>query len=120
MSEATSYRFESNTENINLQRALNRQKERIKHDELMAEREAVVRSELKVNQKAEWTENLEEASAARRMRGEKAAVKAEVAIASKALVAVRRAALREQIEQEYAMYEQELRAQGKAFYFKRE
>ncbi|XP_041464426.1 uncharacterized protein C1orf189-like [Lytechinus variegatus] len=120
MSEATSYRFENNIENKSLQRALHRQKERIKYDELMAAREGVVKNELLINQKAEWTEKLEEASAHRRLRTEKAAVKSEIAIAGKTLIAVRRAALRQLLDQEYAQFEEELRAQGNAFYFKRE
>lgn len=45
-------------------------------------------SELLINQKAEWTEKLEEASAHRRLKTEKSAVKGEIAIAGKTLIAV--------------------------------
>ncbi|XP_072014412.1 cilia- and flagella-associated protein 141-like [Amphiura filiformis] len=120
MSEATSYRFEANTENKSLRRALNRQKERIKYDELMAEREGVVKSELTINQYSAWSENLEEASEKKRVKERNEIITGETKLAGKTLLEVRRAALRQQMDKEYAIYEQELQAQGKAFYFKRE
>ncbi|XP_022098560.1 uncharacterized protein C1orf189 homolog [Acanthaster planci] len=122
MSLATSYRFEANTatNRKSLQRALQPQKERIKYDELMARRESVVKSELELNQKAFWSENLEEASEFRQAKDLASQLKTETKFANKALVEVRRAALRQRLQQEYEGYEQELQAQGKAFYFKRE
>jgi len=122
MSLTTSYRFEANTatNQKSLQRALQPQKERIKYDELMAARESVVKNELELNQKAFWSENLEEASDFRRVKDLAGQLKTETKFANKALVEVRRAALRQRLEREYAAYEQELHAMGKAFYFKRE
>jgi DNA replication protein DnaD len=122
MSLATSYRFEANTatNRKSLQRALQPQKERIKYDELMARREAVVKSELELNQKAFWSENLEEASEFCKAKNLASQLKMETKFANKALVEVRRAALRQKLQREYEGYEQELQAKGKAFYFKRE
>lgn len=120
MSEATSYRFEANTDNKSLRRALNRQKERIKYDELMATREGIVKSELTVNEYSQWSENLEEASEKRRFKEKSDVLCVETKVAGKALVEIRRAALRQLLDKEYENYEQELHAQGKAFYFKRD
>lgn len=120
MSEATSYRFEANTDNKSLRRALNRQKERIKYDELMAAREGVVKSEVTTNEYSQWSENLAEASEKRRIKEKNDVLESEKKLAGKSLVEVRRAALRQQLDKEYDIYEQELNAQGKAFYFKRE
>ncbi|XP_033641441.1 uncharacterized protein C1orf189 homolog [Asterias rubens] len=122
MSLSTSYRFEANTatNQKSLQKTLQPQKERIKYDELMATRESVVKDELELNQKALWSENLEEASEFRRVKELAAQLKSEIKFASKGLIEVRRAALRQRLDREYAMYEEELHARGKAFYFKRE
>ncbi|XP_077866092.1 uncharacterized protein LOC144353388 [Saccoglossus kowalevskii] len=76
MSEATSYRFEAMGDNKSLKKALLRQTERIKYDEMMAERESIVKQ-------------------------------------------VRKAALKQLIAQDNAVYEKELHAQGKTFYVQR-
>ncbi|XP_070542598.1 uncharacterized protein [Ptychodera flava] len=119
MSEATSYRFEAMGDRKSLQKALQRQQERIKYDDTMAERQAILKHEEDVNQKAVWNENLEEASHRRRLKDNIANMKAETKLHGKALVEVRRAALKRLLDGDLAMYEQELHAQGKTFYTKR-
>ncbi|XP_033109516.1 uncharacterized protein LOC117110801 [Anneissia japonica] len=120
MSLATSYRFETQTEKTSLKRALNRQKERIKYDELIVARESIVKNEKKVNEQAEWSEGLETASGSGRVREDLVRMNHETFMTGKALVAVRRKALQTLLQKEYDMYETELQQQGKAFYFKRE
>ncbi|KAJ8029950.1 hypothetical protein HOLleu_29488 [Holothuria leucospilota] len=112
--------LDTGSDSKSLQRALNRQQERIKYDEQMAAREATVKNEMAINKKADWVENLEAASESQRMKEERRLMAEEAKLAGVALVEIRRAALRTQLEQDYAQYEQELQAQGKAFYFKRE
>ncbi|XP_071844536.1 uncharacterized protein [Apostichopus japonicus] len=90
------------------------------YDEKMAAREATVKDELAVNKKADWVENLEAASESQRVKEERKIMGQEAALAGRSLVEIRRAALRTQLEEEYAQYEKELHAEGKAFYFKRE
>lgn len=107
-------------DNRSLLRALNRQKERIKYDEEMATREATVKDELAINKRADWVENLEAASESQRVKDERRIMSQEAKLAGRALVEIRRAALRTQLAQEYEQYERELHAQGKAFYFKRD
>ncbi|XP_077989470.1 uncharacterized protein LOC144443798 [Glandiceps talaboti] len=119
MSEATSYRIEAMGERKSLLKALSRQQERIKYDEVMAEREGILKHEEDVNQKAVWNENLEEASHRRKLKDNIDIMKKETKLHGKALVEVRRAALRQLLQRDSALYEQELHAQGKTFYVKR-
>nr|CAB3226641.1 uncharacterized protein C1orf189 homolog [Phallusia mammillata] len=119
MSMNMSLRFEVENKGGNQSNSINVEKDRILRDELMAERILQVTTEQDVNLKAEWAEGLEEASQMQRYRLNKQVIKHELAYASKALVAVRRAALRELLEREHNVYEQELHKLGKAFYVKR-
>ncbi|XP_071964869.1 uncharacterized protein [Antedon mediterranea] len=118
MSLNTSYRFEKQTEKASLKRALNRQKERIKYDELMVTREAIVKSEQQTSEQAEWSEGLETSSG--RIREDIRRMKQEMQMTGKALVDVRRKSLQTLLQKEYDLYEKELQLQGKAFYFKRD
>ncbi|XP_045189902.1 cilia- and flagella-associated protein 141-like isoform X2 [Mercenaria mercenaria] len=91
----------------------------VTYDEVMADRENVVRLEKNVNQRAAWNENLEEASWKKRIRSEGDIIKAELRMAAKAALAVRRVALKQLLEKELEMWEKELSLQGKTFYKQR-
>ncbi|CAK8688955.1 uncharacterized protein LOC143459478 [Clavelina lepadiformis] len=119
MSMNMSLRFEVANQGGNLQKSLNHEKDRILKDELMAERVLQVTTEQNVNLKAEWSEGLEEASRVKKHRLNKKEMNQELSNARKALVAVRRAALRDLLESDHSMYEEELHKIGKAFYVKR-
>nr|XP_026691177.1 uncharacterized protein C1orf189 homolog [Ciona intestinalis] len=119
MSMNMSLRFEVANRGGSLINSLKVEKERIMKDELMAERILQVTTEKNDNLKAGWAEGLEEASQTQRYRLNKEEIKHELSYANKAVVAVRRAALRELLEREHDMYEQELHKIGKAFYIKR-
>ena len=119
MSMNTSLRFETAGTNEALIRSMNREKDRVMKDELLAEREKQLKRESDVNLKAEWSEGLEEASYRKRLKHEQSRVKSELSLANKAIVASRRAALRNLFEKEHELYEKELHAMGRAFYVKR-
>ncbi|XP_013411377.1 uncharacterized protein C1orf189 homolog [Lingula anatina] len=119
MSEATSYRFEVNTENKSLQKALQRQQERIKNDELMAAREKTVKLESEVNQRADWDEGLEAASERKRIKHSIESMQGELLLAHKATISVRREALKQQLKKDYEQYQHELNMMGKTFYVQR-
>ncbi|XP_052277285.1 uncharacterized protein LOC127876248 isoform X2 [Dreissena polymorpha] len=89
------------------------------YDEVMADRENVVRLELQINQRAGWNENLEVASWKKRIRNEADIVKSEMRMAAKAALAVRRVALKQLFEREFEVWEKELGLQGKTFYKQR-
>jgi len=114
-----SLRFEIADRGGSLIKSLNYEKDRILKDELTAERVLQVEKERDVNLKANWSEALEEASQKKRFQLNKQEIKHELSYANKALVTVRRAALRELLEREHSTYEAELHKQGKAFYIKR-
>ncbi|XP_052793695.1 uncharacterized protein LOC128227325 isoform X4 [Mya arenaria] len=94
-------------------------RELITYDEIMADRENVVRLEKNVNQRAGWNENLEVASWKKRIQNEAEYIKSEIRMAAKASLAVRRVALKQQYERELAQWEKELALQGKTFYKQR-
>ncbi|KAL4227235.1 hypothetical protein ACF0H5_012680 [Mactra antiquata] len=120
MSLEASLRFEADKPtNPNLRKAYENQVERIKYDEVMADRENVVRLEKQINQRAAWNENLEESSWKKRIRNEHAHVKNEMKMASKAALSVRRVALKQLLERDLEMWEKELALQGKTFYKQR-
>lgn len=112
-------RLEQTVPNKTLIASLNREKERILQDELLAQRILQLQTEAKINLKAEWSESLEEASQRKRMRQDRINAKSELSYANKALTAVRRAALRDLLERDHNEYEKELHAIGRAFYVKR-
>uniref|UniRef100_A0A8W8HRP4 Uncharacterized protein n=1 Tax=Magallana gigas TaxID=29159 RepID=A0A8W8HRP4_MAGGI len=107
MSMSTTLRFELNTGN-NMKDAFLKQQERIQKDEMMAERENIVRLEKNTNLRAEWNENLEKVSWNKRIQNENKKIQDEVRLAAKAAIAVRRKALQQLIQKEIDMYEQEL------------
>ena len=119
MSLNTSLRFETANQNEALIRSMNREKERILKDELLAEREKQLQRESDINLKSEWSESLEEASNRKRLKHDRATIKSELSLAKKSIVAVRRAALRNLLEKEHELYENELHSMGRAFYVKR-
>ena len=119
MSMTTALRFELTGQNESLIKSMNREKERILKDELMAERVKQVEHEANVNLRSEWAEGLEESSYRKKIKQEKKIIKSELKFAGKSIVAVRRAALRNLLEQEHDMYEKELHSKGYAFYVKR-
>ncbi|XP_033750866.1 uncharacterized protein LOC117335054 [Pecten maximus] len=120
MSLATTLRFEMNTSGkSSLKQAFERQKERIQKDEMMADRENVVRLELKTNQRAQWNENLEQSSWKKRIREDDRKISEELRQAHKASIAVRKVALQRQLEQEHDIYEKELYKLGKTFFTQR-
>ena len=114
-----SLRFEVEDRGGSLVNAINNEKSRILKDELMAERILTLKQEEDINLKAEWAEGLEDASRAQRRRLDKLQTGHELKYASKAVVAVRRAALHDLLSKEHDMYEAELNKIGKAFYVKR-
>lgn len=117
---ATNYRYEVERPGAkNLRKALKRQEERIKNDELNSEQEAKVKSEIRVNQISEWMEKQEENSETRLLRQWAEDTKEELSLANKELTAVRRAQLRKLLYTEQAFYKMELNNQGKAFYMQR-
>ncbi|CAH3145038.1 unnamed protein product [Porites lobata] len=120
MSMATNYRYEVERPGAkNLRKALKRQEERIKNDELNSEQEAKVKSEVRVNQIAEWMEKQEENSERRLLKQWAEDTKQELSLANKELTAVRRAQLRNLLYTEQALYEMELNNQGKTFFIQR-
>ncbi|XP_048736268.1 uncharacterized protein LOC125651622 isoform X2 [Ostrea edulis] len=118
MSMSTTLRYELNTGN-NMTEAFLKQQERIQKDEMMADRENIVRLEKNTNLRAEWNENLEKVSWNKRIQNESKRIQDEVRLAAKAAIVVRRKALRELIEKEMEMFEQELSLQGKTFFKQR-
>ena len=112
-------RLERISPNKTLIASLKREKERILQDELLAQRILQLETESKINLKAEWSESLEEASQRKRMRQDRINAKSELSFANKALIAIRRAALRDLLEKDHDVYEKELHAMGRAFYIKR-
>ncbi|XP_074651474.1 uncharacterized protein LOC141906156 [Tubulanus polymorphus] len=119
MSLDTSQRYEGSFQKKSLQKALNWQQERIKRDELMAARENTVRKEKETNLKSNWNESLQVAAENQRVKNEIKQTKGELKMAGKALIAVRRAQLRQLLQKEYALYEDELGQRGLAFYINR-
>ncbi|XP_060551510.1 cilia- and flagella-associated protein 141-like isoform X2 [Ruditapes philippinarum] len=91
----------------------------VTYDEVMADRENVVRLEKNVNQRATWNEKLEESSWGKRIRSEADVIKAEMRMAAKAALSVRRVALKQLLEKEYEIWEKELSLKGKTFYKQR-
>lgn len=120
MSMATNYRYEVERPGAkNLRKALKRQEERIKNDEFNFEQEAKVKSEIRVNEIAEWMEKQEENSEKRLLKQWAEDTKQELSLANKELTAVRRAQLRKLLYTEQALYEMELNDQGKSFFIQR-
>ncbi|XP_068693736.1 ubiquitin carboxyl-terminal hydrolase 8-like [Montipora capricornis] len=120
MSMATNYRYEVERPGTkNLRKALKRQEERIKNDELNSEQEAKVKSEIRVNQISEWMEKQEENSEKRLLKQWAEDTKDELSLANKELTAVRKAQLRKLLYTEQSLYEMELNNQGKSFYMQR-
>lgn len=120
MSMATNYRYEVERAGTkSLRKAMKRQEERIKNDELNSEQEAKVKSEIRVNQISEWMEKQEENSENRMLKQWAEDTKEELSLANKELTAVRKAQLRKLLYTEQSIYEMELKNQGKAFYIKR-
>lgn len=120
MSMATNYRYEVERPGTkNLRKALKRQEERIKNDEFNSEQKAKVKSEIRVNQIADWMEKQEENSEGRMLKEWAADTKEELSLANKELTAVRRAQLQKLLYTEQALYEMELNAQGKSFFKQR-
>nr|XP_039264786.1 uncharacterized protein C1orf189 homolog [Styela clava] len=95
------------------------EKDRIMKDELMAERIKVVQTELDVGLKAAWAEGLEEASTIKRYDMNKEENASQLYKTKRALVSVRRAALKKLLETKYEQHEREIHKQGMAFYKKR-
>lgn len=120
MSMATNYRYEVDRPGAkNLRKALKRQEERIKNDECNSEQEAKVKSEIRINQIADWMEKQEENSERRMLKEWAADTKEELSLANKELTAVRRAQLQKLLYTEHALYEMELNAHGKSFFIQR-
>ncbi|CAH3181520.1 unnamed protein product [Porites evermanni] len=145
MSMATNYRYEVERPGAkNLRKALKRQRSESryeelrrgeksfdpkktvfflcfweKNDELNSEQEAKVKSEIRVNQIAEWMEKQEENSERRLLKQWAEDTKQELSLANKELTAVRRAQLRNLLYTEQALYEIELNNQGKTFFIQR-
>ncbi|XP_066935640.1 cilia- and flagella-associated protein 141-like [Clytia hemisphaerica] len=117
---ATSYRYEiDGSKRKSLQKALAREESRIKEDEMYAEQTRRLESNQMVNEVSKWTENLEEASGRRRVKMEKALIKEEIRLGSKASIMVRKAQLKQLLTTEHAKYEEELNKLGLAFYQER-
>lgn len=119
MSLSTSYRYEAMAEKKSLKNALHRQHERIQTDEMMAAREQQARMESCINLKSNWTESLEHMAAVQRAKSDARHMKSELAMAHKANLMVRKAALRQLLDMEHKVFENELHTAGKAFYIKR-
>ncbi|XP_073243737.1 uncharacterized protein [Porites lutea] len=129
MSMATNYRYEVERPGAkNLRKALKRQRSESRtmvvlynniNDELNSEQEAKVKSEIRVNQIAEWMEKQEENSERRLLKQWAEDTKQELSLANKELTAVRRAQLRNLLYTEQALYEIELNNQGKTFFIQR-
>lgn len=95
------------------------ERERIMNDELMAERVRIVETEKDFGLKARWAEGLEESSKIRQFDLDKKEREHQLHTTKKALVAVRRDALRTLLESEYEEQERELHRRELAFYVKR-
>jgi len=89
------------------------------NDESNSEQEAKVKSEIRVNQIADWMEKQEENSERRILKQWAADSKEELSLANKELTAVRRAQLHKLLYTEQALYEMELNEQGKSFFIQR-
>ncbi|XP_056022564.1 uncharacterized protein LOC125651622 isoform X1 [Ostrea edulis] len=85
MSMSTTLRYELNTGN-NMTEAFLKQQERIQKDEMMADRENIVRLEKNTNLRAEWNENLEKVSWNKRIQNESKRIQDEVRLAAKAAI----------------------------------
>lgn len=120
MSLATSLRFELNTGGSkSFKEARLRQQERIQTDEMMADRQNVVRLDKITNQRAGWAANLEKQCWNKSIDGQQKRIQEELLLAAKASLAVRRKALQNLIERDMEMYEQELHLKGKTFFKQR-
>lgn len=120
MSLSTSLRYEINTGGTQaFKEARLRQQERIQTDEMMADRQNVVRLEKITNQRAGWNENLEKACWNKSIQNQNKKIQEELKLAAKASLAVRRRSLQNLIEKEMAIYEKELHLQGKTFFKQR-
>ncbi|XP_077976402.1 uncharacterized protein LOC120341387 [Styela clava] len=119
MSMTTALRFESGNLGQTLQKSLEREHQRILKDEQQAQRVKDINLDVDSNLKAEWAENLEEASMKKMYKINLDKIKHELDYGKKSFVMVRRAALQELLEKEHKQYEMELRNMEKAFYVKR-
>ncbi|VDI47183.1 Hypothetical predicted protein [Mytilus galloprovincialis] len=130
MSMSTSLRYELNTGGSKaFKESRLRQQERIQDsdegsdqdetDEMMADRQNVVRLELITNQRAGWHTNLEKASWNKNIQHQDKKIQEELRLAAKASLAVRQKALQNQIARDSEKYEQELHLKGKTFFKQR-
>ncbi|KAL5004595.1 hypothetical protein ScPMuIL_018051 [Solemya velum] len=108
-----------NTEVQGLSKAFLKQQERIRVDEMMADREHQVRLENGNSLRAEWNEALEESSWKKRITEENKLIQEEIRLATKASLSVRRVALQQLLCADQEKYELELHAQGKTFFKQR-
>ncbi|XP_063435357.1 cilia- and flagella-associated protein 141-like [Mytilus trossulus] len=120
MSMSTSLRYELNTGGSKaFKESRLRQQERIQTDEMMADRQNVVRLELITNQRAGWHTNLEKASWNKNIQHQDKKIQEELRLAARASLAVRQKALQNQIARDSEKYEQELHLKGKTFFKQR-
>ncbi|KAL3866500.1 hypothetical protein ACJMK2_043793 [Sinanodonta woodiana] len=113
-------RYEQGTQkSAHLRQAFQMQADRIKNDEMMAERNNLVKLENIVSQRALWNESLEQSSWTKRIKEEDKKIKEELRMAAKASLAVRRVALQNLLAKEIAQYGAELEIQGKTFFKQR-
>ncbi|XP_071103190.1 cilia- and flagella-associated protein 141-like isoform X1 [Haliotis cracherodii] len=117
MSIATTRRFEGPPPRISA--AYKQQRARIRMDEEIAEKTSQIRLEKQINERALWNQDLEEKSNFRKHQENTKRIQGELRMATRAAIAVRRAALKRLMEKEFAMYTEELKTQGKTLYKQR-
>ncbi|XP_067664706.1 cilia- and flagella-associated protein 141-like isoform X2 [Haliotis asinina] len=117
MSIETTRRFEGPPQGISA--GYKQQRARIRLDEEMAEKAAQIRLEKQINERALWNQELEEKSGFKKHQENKKRIQEELRMASRAAIAVRRVALKNLMEKEFAMYTEELKTLGKTFYKQR-
>ncbi|XP_064620950.1 cilia- and flagella-associated protein 141-like [Lineus longissimus] len=118
MSLETTLRYETNVRKGSLIQTLNRQQKRIQTAELMANRENTVRLEQQINLKSDWDESVSRNEACRMKYNNKIS-KTELKLVNTTVNAVRKAALKNLLDKEQAMYAKELQELGKTFYVQR-
>lgn len=117
---STSLRYEvENPSAKTLRKALLRQKQRIKNDEAMTEKEIAVRNETRTALIAHWVERLDETSLSKKVCRQGEEMKRELGHANKELTELRRAQLQNLLGKEQEEYAKELNNAGKTFHSQR-
>ncbi|XP_028407101.1 uncharacterized protein C1orf189 homolog [Dendronephthya gigantea] len=120
MSMSTSYRYEVvNPSAKALKKALERQKQRIKNDEAMTQKEDGVKNDMRTILIADWVEKLEETCFKKKARRNSEEMKGELFLSNKELTAVRRAQLQNLLSSEQEQYTKELNSLEKTFHTQR-